>query len=63
MSIEYIEFLKREADNKPANTETVFLIVLDSIAEAIKDQNRLISEQTIMLAGIANRIEDLGRYV
>ncbi len=63
MSIEYIEFLKREVDNKPENTETVFLIVLDSIAEAIKDQNRLIAEQTSMLAGIANRIEDLGRYV
>jgi hypothetical protein len=63
VSIEYIEFLKREVDNKPENTETVFLIVLDSIAEAIKDQNRLIAEQTSMLAGIANRIEDLGRYV
>ena len=63
MSVEYIDFLKREAGDKPANTETIFLIVLDSIAEAIKEQNLLIAEQTSMLAGVANRIEDLGRYL
>jgi hypothetical protein len=63
VTIEYIGFLKREAGSKPVNTETIFLIVLDSIAEAIKDQNRLIDEQTAQLIGIANRIEDLGRYL